>query len=88
LEAGVDAVAALADVVRRAAEDGEVRATLLLTDGRRIVATRWGPSLVWRAGPTGVVVASEPHDDDPGWTDVPDRRLVVADADGVHTAPL
>ena len=30
-----------------------------------------------------MVVASEPFDDDPGWVDVPDRRLVRVGADGV-----
>ena len=29
------------------------------------------------------MVASEPHDDDPGWIPVPDRHVVVADALGV-----
>jgi gamma-glutamyl hercynylcysteine S-oxide hydrolase len=34
--------------------------------------------------PGGVVVASEPYDDDPGWADVPDHHLVDV-ADGVVT---
>jgi predicted glutamine amidotransferase len=32
----------------------------------------------------GVVVASQPYDDDPGWADVPDHHLVDV-ADGVVT---
>ena len=28
------------------------------------------------------------YDDDPTWVDVPDRHLLVADADGVSVAPL
>jgi glutamine amidotransferase len=34
------------------------------------------------------VVASEPYDDEPGWTAVPDRSLLVASPDGVDTTPL
>jgi glutamine amidotransferase len=29
----------------------------------------------------GVVVASEPYDDDPAWEEVPDRHLVEVDRD-------
>ena len=61
--------AALAEVVARAVDAGGGRLTLLLTDGHAITATAWGTSLCWRALPGGVVVASEPYDDDPaGWT--------------------
>src|SRR6478736_4048865 len=50
---------------------------VLVTDGRRMLATTWGDSLSYRIERAGVVVASEPIDDEPGWVDVPDRRLVV-----------
>jgi glutamine amidotransferase len=54
-----------------------------LTDGRRIIATRWNDTLsILRTG--GVVVLSEPYYDDPGWADVPDHHLVDV-ADGVVT---
>jgi gamma-glutamyl hercynylcysteine S-oxide hydrolase len=88
LEAGVAPAEALADVVHQASADGEARLTLLLTDGEVIAGTRYGPGLSWRSGPDGVVVASEPYDDDPGWVDVPDRHLVVATAHEVRTSPL
>jgi len=35
-----------------------------------------------------VVVASEPFDDEPGWTDIADRSLLVADASGTRIEPL
>ncbi|HZQ27800.1 MAG TPA: ergothioneine biosynthesis protein EgtC [Acidimicrobiales bacterium] len=61
------------------------RLNLALTDGRRVVATAFGDSLfVRRAG--GVVVASEPFDDEPGWEHVPDRSLVEATAESVSIA--
>lgn len=80
---------ALADVVRLAASTAAGgRLNLLLTDGRSIAATTWGDTLSWRADATGVTVASEPYDDDPGWVDVPDRTLLVATPDGVDTTPI
>jgi glutamine amidotransferase len=69
---------ALADVVRRAAEACGGRINLLATDGDTIAATTWGASLSWRELPGGVLVASEPHDDLPGWHDVPDGQLLTA----------
>jgi gamma-glutamyl hercynylcysteine S-oxide hydrolase len=64
--------------------DPDARLNLLLTDGRRIIATRWNdtPSILHTRG--GVVVASEPYDDDPGWADVPHHHLVDV-ANGVVT---
>jgi glutamine amidotransferase len=38
--------------------------------------------------PAGVVIASEPYDDDPGWEEVPDRSLVLAGPGGVTVEPL
>jgi glutamine amidotransferase len=36
----------------------------------------------------GVVVASEPYDDDPRWADVPSRHLVEVAADTVALTQL
>ncbi len=36
----------------------------------------------------GVVVASEPYDDDPRWADVPDHHLVAVTADAVTLTDL
>jgi gamma-glutamyl hercynylcysteine S-oxide hydrolase len=68
--------------------DPGARLNLLLTDGQQILATRWHDTLsVLRTG-DGVVVASEPYDDDPGWADVPDNHLVTATADTVTLTDL
>jgi len=80
--------AALTEVVRLAEEAGGGRLTMLVTDGQVITATVWGTSLCWRRLPAGVVVASEPYDDDPSWVDIPDRSLLVADATGATVEPL
>ncbi|MFD8095696.1 ergothioneine biosynthesis protein EgtC [Streptomyces malaysiensis] len=55
------------------------RLNLLLMDGETIAATAWGDTLWYLTEPDrGVVVASEPYDQDPGWTEVPDRTLLTA----------
>ncbi len=74
--------AALAAAVRAvAAQAPEARLNLLATDGTTVAATAWGDTLCWRAVDGGVVAASEPSDDDPGWQDVPDRNLLVLTGD-------
>lgn len=88
LEAGAEPAQALADVVRQTSAACEARLNLLLTDGRSIAATRHGASLSWRAAPNGVVVASEPHDDEPGWADVPEGHLLTASRHGVRICPI
>jgi gamma-glutamyl hercynylcysteine S-oxide hydrolase len=37
---------------------------------------------------SGVAVASEPYDDDPGWRDIPDHSLLTATPDGVGVTDL
>jgi glutamine amidotransferase len=56
-----------------------------------ISATAAGDTLCYRAagpGGAGVVVASEPGDDEPGWTDVPGNSVLTATLDGVEVRPL
>jgi glutamine amidotransferase len=68
---------ALADTVPALGrKDPGARLNLLLTDGRQIVATRWGDTLAYRIFDDGVVVASEAWDDNPAWVDIPDRHLL------------
>jgi gamma-glutamyl hercynylcysteine S-oxide hydrolase len=79
----------LAKVVTEVARlDPEARLSLLLTDGDHILAPTWGDPLSYLVEPDGVVVASEPYDDDPRWVDVPDRRLVEATRSGVVVTDL
>jgi glutamine amidotransferase len=85
---GKTPAAALTEVIARLEDAGGGRATMLLTDGHTITGTAWGTSLCWRRLPGGVVVASEPYDDDPGWVDVPDRSLLIARPDAVTVEPL
>jgi gamma-glutamyl hercynylcysteine S-oxide hydrolase len=61
---------------------------LLLTDGAEVYATAWRHSLVVRTEPDSVTVGSEPHDEEPGWTPVPEGHLLVGRPGHVHTAPI
>jgi glutamine amidotransferase len=97
LDRGRDPGSALAEVVRLAREVSGGRFNFLLTDGSTVAATAAGDSLFWRVlpgdgqgsdGNGGVVVASEPYDDEGGWHEVPDGHLVVAAAAGVSLTPL
>lgn len=67
----------------------DARLNLLLSDGTTIAATAWGDTLWYRTDPgRSVAVASEPYDDAPGWTEVPDRTLVLARPEAVDVTPL
>lgn len=89
LRAGAQLGEALAETCREVAKYGEARLNLLLTDGTSIAATAWGDTLYHRTGPQpGVVVASEPGDEDPGWVEVPDRSLLLATPAGVTVHPI
>jgi len=71
-----------------AALDPAARLNLLVTDGARLLATTWGDTLSVLTTTDGTALASEPWDDDPRWTDVPDRHLVEVSPDGVAIEPL
>ncbi|MBC7375227.1 MAG: ergothioneine biosynthesis protein EgtC [Frankiales bacterium] len=66
----------------------EARLNLLGTDGTTVAATAWGDTLCWRAAAGGVVVASEPSDDDTDWIHLPDRSLLVLTPDGCAVTSL
>ncbi|GAA3185289.1 MULTISPECIES: ergothioneine biosynthesis protein EgtC [Streptomyces] len=90
LARGDDMGRALAHTVGAVAEAAPgSRLTFLLTDGAAIAATTWGDTLFHLSVPGGgTVVASEPYDDSPHWTEVPDGTLLRATRDGVHLTPL
>jgi len=70
------------------ARDPAAHLNLVLTDGTTLLATTWGDPLSYLVEPDGVVVASEPWDDDPRWVDVPDRHLLEVTPDGVAVTSL
>ena len=63
--------------------DPNARMNILAANGSRLLATTWGDTLSILRRDDGLVLASEPYDDDPGWEDVPDRHLVDVTVDGV-----
>jgi gamma-glutamyl hercynylcysteine S-oxide hydrolase len=75
-------------VTALARRDPGARLNLLLTDGQRILATRWGDTLSILRAADGVVVASEPYDDDPRWADVPEHHLVEVTVGAVTVTDL
>ncbi len=81
---GDDPSSALAKVVGQVLGVTTGRLNLLLTDGHRLHATRWGNSL-FRLGPA---IASEPTDARPGWAEIPDHSLVDVAPDRVTTTSL
>jgi glutamine amidotransferase len=83
---GVDRLAAT--VVEVGRRDPAARLNLLLTNGSEVLATTWGDTLSVLVDPAGVVVASEPYDDDPRWADVPDFHLVDVTGDAVTMTSL
>jgi glutamine amidotransferase len=98
LRAGLPLDAALAGTVGAVeAAGGAGRLNLLLTDGRSVAATAYGdtlwyrqaaPSAPGRDGAASVTVASEPDDDEPGWTEVPDRHVLTATRSLARVRPL
>jgi glutamine amidotransferase len=71
-----------------AAADPDATLNALLTDGSRILAVSWGDPMSYLVEPDGVVVASEPYDDDDRWVDVPDRHLLEATSTEVVVTAL
>ncbi|MEV4173624.1 MULTISPECIES: ergothioneine biosynthesis protein EgtC [unclassified Nonomuraea] len=87
--AGAGLGEALAEVVVRAGEkDPAARLNLLACDGASIAATVWGDTLFHHRTHDGVLVASEPLDDLPGWQAVPERSLLTVTRDDVRVQPL
>ncbi|MCV7259644.1 ergothioneine biosynthesis protein EgtC [Mycobacterium shimoidei] len=80
---------ALGDVIAElGTADPHARLNILAGNGSRLLATTWGDTLSVLRREDGVVVASEPYDDDPDWEDVPDCHLVEVTADGVTLTAL
>ncbi|WP_204806327.1 ergothioneine biosynthesis protein EgtC [Mycobacterium riyadhense] len=75
-------------IVELGAADPLARLNILAANGSRLVATTWGDTLCILRRDDGVVLASEPYDDDPDWEDVPDRHYVEVTADGVKLTAL
>lgn len=87
LDDGADAAEALASVVTTVKQLAGGRLNLLLTDGEQIAATAFGNSL-FTCAREAVHIASEPSDDDEGWSAVPDLSVVRATEHDVSIQPI
>ncbi|MCV7029270.1 ergothioneine biosynthesis protein EgtC [Mycobacterium sherrisii] len=83
---GLDALGAT--IAQIGALDPNARLNILAANGSRMLATAWGDTLSILRRDDGVVLASEPYDDDSDWEDVPDHHLVEVSAQGVTLTPL
>jgi glutamine amidotransferase len=68
--------------------DRGARLNILAANGSRMLATTWGDTLSILRRDDGVVLASEPYDNDSAWEDVPDRHLVEVTPDRVTLTAL
>jgi len=83
---GLDALAET--IVEVGGDDPNARLNILAANGSQIRATTWGDTLSILRRDDGLVLASEPYDDQPGWEDVPDRHLVEVTTQGVTLTAL
>jgi gamma-glutamyl hercynylcysteine S-oxide hydrolase len=83
---GLDALGAT--VTELGDADPNARLNILAGNGTRLLATTWGDTLSVLRRADGVVIASEPYDDDPAWEDVPDRHLVDVHGMDIDVTPL
>ena len=75
-------------IVEVAAADPNARLNILAANGSQLRATTWGDTLSVLRRDDGVVLASEPYDDNPVWQEIPDRHLVVVEGARVDLIPL
>jgi len=85
-ERGLDALGKT--IIEVGARDPGSRLNILAANGSRLLATTWGDTLFVLQRADGVVLASEPYDEDPSWRDIPDRHLVEVVGAGVTLTPL
>jgi glutamine amidotransferase len=80
---------ALGDTITEvAAADPNARLNILAGNGSQLLATTWGDTLSVLRRDDGVVLASEPYDDNADWQEIPDRHLVKVVGTRVELVPL
>ena len=85
-ERGIDALGGT--IAEVAASDPNARLNILAGNGSELRASTWGDTLFVLRRDDGVVLASEPFDDDEDWQEIPDRHLVTVAASRVELTPL
>jgi glutamine amidotransferase len=85
-ERGLDALGET--IAGVAASDPNARLNILAGNGSQLYATTWGDTLFALRQDDGVVLASEPFDDDEHWQEIPDRHLVSVTGSRVELTAL
>ena len=75
-------------IVEVGTADPNARLNIIAANGSRLLGTSWGDTLSILRRDDGVVLASEPYDDDPRWEEVPDRHLVDVSGASVELIAL
>jgi glutamine amidotransferase len=75
-------------IVEVGGNDPAARLNIMAANGSRLLATTWGDTLWILHQDTGVVLASEPYDDNPAWDEIPDGHLVEIVDSSVSLTPL
>jgi glutamine amidotransferase len=84
IDAGVAPAGALEGVVSAVLDTTGGRLNMVLTDGHTIAATACGDSLYVLEDAPGLVVASEPYDERPGWREIADGTVIEAAGSGTR----
>jgi glutamine amidotransferase len=71
-----------------AAADPNARLNILAANGTQLRATTWGDTLSVLRREDGIILASEPYDDNPDWQEIPDRHLVEVVGSRIDLIPL
>jgi glutamine amidotransferase len=87
-QAGDALVDGLVAATRLGLEAGGGRITLLAADGATVAGTVHGEPMYFREESAGVTVASEPHDDEPGWAEIPFGHQVEVRDGRVSQRPM
>ena len=87
-QAGQPLAVGLAGAARDVLAHGGGRLTMLASDGSSVAGVVVGETLHVLTTPEGTVIASEPHDDDPGWREVADLTAVHVGTAGLTQTPI
>jgi glutamine amidotransferase len=87
-QGGAPLAEGLAEAARIGLAHGGGRLTMLASDGDAVAGVVCGEPLHVLRTSAGTLVASEPHDDDPGWRELADGTIVLVGPDGLQERPL
>jgi glutamine amidotransferase len=87
-QAGAPLAEGLADAARSVLDHGGGRLTMLASDGTSVAAVVVGEPVHVLVEPGGTTIASEPHDEAPGWRELADGAVVEVGAEGLSETTL